>query len=491
MAAPPPRLVFMTVNDVYEMSPNADGLGGMAELATMIAAERAALRPTDRMLATLNGDFLSGSLLALRYQGMHMVDILNEFIDVVCVGNHELDAGRTAFENCLANSRFRWFGSNVIDVKTGACFPGVTDVHCEVVDGFKVGFFGVCTTEVPQLSYPGPTIRFDDYLDVAKRCVKTLQEQHKVDAIVAYTHLLSAEDELLAETCPEVNLILGGHDHWPYTRMVGDTLILKSGMDAQYVSRVDMELTRDPEDNQAQVLFSWKTTANRGFEPHAKVAGIIRGFTQKLEEEMVEELAEATTDLDSTTTHVRSRETTFGNALADLVAAEFDVPLVFLNGGTIRGNHHYKKHHRITRGDIMREFPFPNTLSVIKITGADLWQSLEEGVRKVESRTGYFPQVAGFSFTFDSSRKAFDRILSVTVGGHPISRYDTHVTHTLVVNEYLRKGGDGFSRMVGCEVVEHGKAEKLMFVIVLEALRRRKEFGGVLEERIVDISKIR
>jgi hypothetical protein len=61
------------VNDVYEISKNEDGLGGLAELCTIIKQQK----EEKNCLVTLNGDFLSASLLAAKFKGSHIIDILN------------------------------------------------------------------------------------------------------------------------------------------------------------------------------------------------------------------------------------------------------------------------------------------------------------------------------------------------------------------------------------------------------------------------------
>lgn len=50
------------------------GVGGLAELATMIDNERSKSRYS---IATLNGDFLSASTLAETFKGAHMIDVIN------------------------------------------------------------------------------------------------------------------------------------------------------------------------------------------------------------------------------------------------------------------------------------------------------------------------------------------------------------------------------------------------------------------------------
>lgn len=63
------KIVVLSVNDVYDMVPNEHGHGGIAEFATLLERQKAALPEDVTLLVTLNGDFLSGSELGERFKG--------------------------------------------------------------------------------------------------------------------------------------------------------------------------------------------------------------------------------------------------------------------------------------------------------------------------------------------------------------------------------------------------------------------------------------
>jgi 2',3'-cyclic-nucleotide 2'-phosphodiesterase (5'-nucleotidase family) len=62
-------VVVLSVNDVYDLHPDEHGRGGLAEFATLLERERAAVPADATLLVTLNGDFLSGSEIGERCQG--------------------------------------------------------------------------------------------------------------------------------------------------------------------------------------------------------------------------------------------------------------------------------------------------------------------------------------------------------------------------------------------------------------------------------------
>jgi len=63
------KVVFLTVNDVYELEPDVNGVGGLAELATMLKATRQRIPRDTHVIVTLNGDFLWRSELDRKDKG--------------------------------------------------------------------------------------------------------------------------------------------------------------------------------------------------------------------------------------------------------------------------------------------------------------------------------------------------------------------------------------------------------------------------------------
>lgn len=66
------------------------------------------------------------------------------------------------------------------------------------MNGFKIGFFGVCTAETINLSFPGETY-FAPVIETAQKLVDELKDRG-ADAIIAVTHQHMHDDEVLARS---------------------------------------------------------------------------------------------------------------------------------------------------------------------------------------------------------------------------------------------------------------------------------------------------
>ena len=137
-----------------------------------------------------------------------------------------------------------------------------------------------------------------------------------------------------------------------------------------------------------------------------------------------------------------------GNLVADAMldrVKDQGIDIAFANSGGIRAS---IDEGEVTMGEVMTVLPFQNTLSTFTASGQTLIDALENGVSQVEEVAGRFPQVAGMSFTWDSSAEPGSRITEVMVGGAPI---DPSGTYGVVTNNYVRNGGDGYDMFATAE----------------------------------------
>jgi len=185
---------------------------------------------------------------------------------------------------------------------------------------------------------------------------------------------------------------------------------------------------------------------------------------------------------------VRTEETNLGNLSADanLAYAQSVDPtalISFKNGGGIRAELGYVKalagstaapellapqanpdvsrpQGAVSRLMIEAAFKFDNKLWIFEITAARLHALLEHGVGEVEIIGGRFPQVSGFSFSFDpaatkgtlatdGSSTTPGRVRSLKVGNDVLVRNgvlqgDPNRTFRLVTLDFLAKGGDSY-----------------------------------------------
>jgi 5'-nucleotidase len=379
------KITFLQVNDVYEMTP-VSGEGGVARLATL---RKQLLAANPNTYTVLSGDLFSPSALGTakvdgeRLAGKQMVAAMNAFgLDYATLGNHEFDVKEEEFHQRLAESETTWFSANLFDangepfseISKNVIFTVTDDANRQV----RVGLFGLTldSNPVDYVTYTAP-------FEAAKEQVEALKDQ--VDILVAVTHLAMPQDKQLAQTFPEIDLIMGGHEHENAIAREGVNSIPITKADAnartayildvQYnhdtgevkveprLQRITSDIPDDPE--VAQVVDLWLDRAFEGFREE--------GF------EPTNRVTTLTESLDGTEASVRNKPTKLTELINEsmLISAP-DTELSLYNGGLIRIDDTIPP-GPITEYDVIRILPFGGTIMSVEMTGSLLKQTLDQG----------------------------------------------------------------------------------------------------------------
>lgn len=149
--------------------------------------------------------------------------------------------------------------------------------------------------------------------------------------------------------------------------------------------------------------------------------------------------------------NVRRGETEIGNFIADCVAGASGAPIAVVNGGGIRASFYQGV---VYGGDIEVVCPFDNQIIVLEMNGKTLWDMLENGLTTCteEFPDGRFLQVSGIHYTFDSSKPAGSRLVSVTMPDG--SDLDLKASYQVAVTDYMagaktytEGNGDGYTML--------------------------------------------
>ena len=473
------KISFLHINDVYEFEAKR-GVGGLAELATLLKAERAKGHMT---VTTLGGDLISPSVMSGLTKGSQMITMMNKIgVDFAGLGNHEFDFGDDVLKQRLGESKFTWLATNTLG-NDGKPFGGMEAYAMKEVGGYKIGFFSLLTSETRHLSSPG-NVKFLDVAETAKNAVAHLRKQG-ANFVVAITHLDFAEDRAIARKTKGLDIILGGHDHDPLMAYEGKTLIVKAGYDAHYLAVADITLSS--REKRGKMRYSFRpevhfiTTAGVTPDPDTKV--VVDGFKKQLDDSLNVPVGKTAMALDSQRSNVRTKETSWGNLIADALRDKTGADIGLANGGGIRGDRTYDAGATITRKDVLTELPFGNVTVVLGLTGADLKATIENGVSRVEDVAGRFPQVSGMKFTFDRKLKAGSRVTDITVGGQPL---DMAKVYKVATNDYIAGGGDGYASLKKGKMLIDKSAATLMATMVMDYISEKGTTSAKVGGRIME-----
>lgn len=238
-----PVLTILHFNDDYQLTAVDSGkVGGLDRLTVLVKQYRKESRCTLLLFA---GDLISPSVESSVFKGAQLIDGLNLLgVDAAAFGNHEFDYGPAELQKRVAESRFPWLAANAFVPPGARLFPGTRLYVIRDVCGTTVGIFGLVTPETQTASSPGPTW-FGDPIAVARAMMPILR-RNGAQKIIALTHQLIGSDEAMLRAVPEIDLVIGGHEHEPLTVRVGGRLIAKAGSDARWLGVTRLPLIGSP-----------------------------------------------------------------------------------------------------------------------------------------------------------------------------------------------------------------------------------------------------
>jgi 5'-nucleotidase len=466
-------VTFLQFNDVYATTP-VDGAGGLARVATIKQQIAASTGRTP--LLVLAGDFLSPSVASSVFKGEQMIAALNAAgVDLATLGNHEFDFGDDLLIQRMHEAHWQWVVSNVVDTRTGRPIGDAAPYLVKTFGTLKIGFIGLCLNTGEISAADLTHTRIDDPVEAAARYVPQLKTEG-ASIIVAITHLAFATDRALVERFPDIDLIIGGHEHYVITSSENRTLISKAGTDARWLARIDVG--RRPEGTVERFYELLPVTSAVSDEP--KTAAVVADYEKRLGTALDVVVGRTAEPLDAVSVRLRASERNVGNLFADAIRADSGAEIAIMNAGSIRGDRIYPA-GPITRRTLLALHPFGNVICKIAVPGRVVLAALNHGVATFPAAAGAFPQVSGLRFAIDRSAPEEAKAADVRVDRQPL---DLEKIYTLAIPDYMYKGGDGYTMFTGGQVLVTPEAGPLMVGALERYVAARREIAPRVEGRI-------
>lgn len=415
-------------------------------------------------------------------------------VHTACIGNHDFDFGVDHLEYLIGSSPCPWLLSNVFeaDCPSRPLAEGTRYRLLQWQD-YRVGIMGLVEKEwLETLSMiEMEEVHYVDYVEAAKELCDFFKSRD-VDLIIALTHMRAHNDERLAREVPEIDLLLGGHDHEYYgCRRLGRTIACKSGTDFREFTALEItpgEVHNDVVDPEYEgqafpvgyLSPTWEGAREGGklemdfaggstlewkcvevnaktFPTNRHVDKLLAKYVEQLARRSQTPLGQTGVDLETRFALVRTSETNAGNWLTDLMASGTKSDIALLNSGTMRADRVIPA-GEFTVGDMLAILPMPDPVVVLELTGAQVLAALENSVSMYPAREGRFLQVSGVRFSFDPEKPGGSRVVdgSVMVKRHSATAFEPlHLDskYRVATKEYLSNGKDGFECFLGAKVL--------------------------------------
>jgi 2',3'-cyclic-nucleotide 2'-phosphodiesterase / 3'-nucleotidase len=446
---------------------------GMAKVASLVKQVR---EKQPNVLLLDCGDLIQGTPLTFyharktKHQPDPMALILNAMnYDAFVVGNHEFNYGLETLHKAQSESNFPWLSANTHRAGTDEpAFPAYT---VKTIAGVKIGILGLTTPGIPNWENPPnyAGLEFVDPVQEARRWVRVLQEEERVDVIVALLHMgveipLSRwgnQDEraqswenqslAIARSVPGIDVVFMGHTHREVDGLfVGNTLLMQAQAHARSVARVDLYLERSESDAWEVVLRQGSTlpvTTKTAMDP--EIVALAQPYHEATEAWLSQKIGQTSSTLDA------GRSRLEDTALIDLIhrvqldAAQADVSIA--SSFTLAAK---LPEGAVTVRDLYGLYQYENTLLAVELTGAQLKEILEHSARYFlpigpEGKPTYDPSIPGYNYdmaegvdyVIDLSQPYGQRIRDLTFQGAPLAA-DQKLR--VAVNNYRFNGGGDY-----------------------------------------------
>ncbi|TSB47000.1 bifunctional metallophosphatase/5'-nucleotidase [Alkalicoccobacillus porphyridii] len=450
---------------------------GLAKLGTLIKQER---EKHPHVLVVDNGDLIQGTPLTtyfskLETEQVHpLINVANLLeYDAVVPGNHEFNFGKQTLDAAVHHSKFPWLAANIVDEKTKQPYFGQPYV-IKQYGPVKVAILGLTTQYIPNWEDPNHILglEFEDCIESAKKWVPFIKEKEQPDVFIVSYHggfERNPENGEMEERetgenqgyalCHEVegiDLLLTGHQHRLLAGTCGPVHILQPGSYGAAAGKAIIEL------EEIEGSYQINSIHTELIEPvHVQADESVVEVSKLIEQEVQNWLDEPIGHVKgslllSDPLDVRLNEHPFIEFInkVQMHASNTKISSTALFDNTSKGFP-----ETITIRDVMSNYIYPNTLKVLRVSGADIKAALERSA-------GYFmltdqqPDVnpaflypkpqhynydmwEGIQYTIDLSRPEGDRIIDLTdMDGHPIV---AEQSYEIVMSNYRASGGGEYT----------------------------------------------
>lgn len=455
------QIVILHTNDVH---------GAISGYAKVAALKKAYEAEGAYVLLLDAGDYIQGDPTVSVSQGATAVELMNAAgYDVSTLGNHEFDYGYANLVELSSQAEFPIVAANVL-------YNGKVAFNDHVIfdapNGTKIGVFGLDTPETATKAHPAKIqgvafLAGQSMFDCAQAQVASLKADG-CDIIICLGHL-GIDDEStgnrsidLLEKVTGIDIFIDGHSHSTMEDIiaatnkdakVGDTLVVSTGTKLANVGVIEISPKGTYEAASVEL-------SKLDITPDADVAARAAAIQKEIDDDYGTVFAKTEVDLNGEKDPGnRTEETNLGNLITDALVwgAKKNgeaVDAAITNGGGIRAS---ITKGNITKKDINTVLPFGNTLSIVKVTGAELLEALEASTFCTPTAIGGFPQVSGIVYTVDTTKaydqgeqypestyygpKSIQRVTIQSVGG---KAFNEKTVYTIATNDFMAAGGDTY-----------------------------------------------
>ena len=237
-----PSHYALTYNDFSALAGTYGRVGGLDRVATVINAIRAD-RPDALLLD--GGDTWHGSYTCYHTEGQDMVNVMNALNPDAMTFHWEFTLGSERVQEIVENLPFAALGQNIFDAEWDEPTELFPPYKMFERGGTKIAVIGQA---FPYMPIANPGWMFPEYsFGIRDERMQEMVDEVRdlgAEVVVVLSHNGFDVDKKMASRVSGIDVILSGHTHdaLPEPVLVNETIIVASGSNGKFVSRVDLDV---------------------------------------------------------------------------------------------------------------------------------------------------------------------------------------------------------------------------------------------------------
>ncbi|WP_128100516.1 bifunctional UDP-sugar hydrolase/5'-nucleotidase [Paenibacillus sp. DCT19] len=371
--------------------------------------------------------------------------------------------------------------------------------------GAKIALLGATTHYIPNWEHPKNIegLHFLDALETIRAWVNYIREVEKPDVLVVSYHggfesdletgepaeRLTGENQgyAICRDIEGIDVLLTGHQHRQLATEIHGVTVIQPGFSGSGIGHVSVQLQQNSDgawqitDKQAKLL---RLDEQHELEPDAVVMRLTDELETQAQAWLDQPIGEVSGDLsisDATTLRLQA------HPFIDFVhQVQMEATGAQLSNTAMLSEEARGFESQITVRDVLSNFIYPNTLTVLELNGEDIREALEQSARyfeldssgKVIVNPAYiepkpqhynYDMWAGIEYELDISQPVGSRVVKLERNGIPIAMDSTY---SVVMNSYRAAGGGDYAMYPGKKVLHEGATD--MATLVEDYIRRHQ-----------------
>ena len=231
----------LTYEDFAALGKTYGRMGGMDRVATVVKSIRAA-RPDSILLD--GGDTWHGSMTSFLTKGQDMVNVMNALGTEAMTSHWEWTYGTERVKEIVETQlNFPFLGANIFDAEWDE--PAFEPYKIFEKGGLRIAVIGQA---FPYMPIANPKWMFPEFsFGIREERMQEVVDEVRaegVDLVVCLSHNGFDVDRKMAGRVKGIDVILTGHTHdaVPEPIVIGDTIMIASGSNGKFVSRIDLDV---------------------------------------------------------------------------------------------------------------------------------------------------------------------------------------------------------------------------------------------------------